>query len=774
MTSRLLYHRYLRLERVLYHDRTYTPPLVFKRIQARGIHDTRQKQEQIPNNLTDEQKAIIQYAKYQNVIVTAVPGSGKSTVGLEVLKNNPPGKTLMMTYSKDLQTSTVTKAEQLGIRDYSPILTIHSMAGSLFGRLIRDDYDLRKCLEQASAGSLNPDCHLDFEQVIIDEAQDLHPLYFHFTLILLTMIKKTVGTPPRLLTLGESKQAIFEYNRADARFLTEAEILFGHLSPYSWKRREMTQTHRFGQPIADFVNIQLESGVPRIRGSPSHGQKKPIIKVIDIWEMAHLARQLAPLINEYGPENVAIIAPTIKPMTPPIRLANELSLLGYAIAGAPSDNVNFNSKTSKHKIEVKSVHSYKGKERRLVFYFINGGYFDHCGKGLPDDVIPNDIYVAFTRAQDQLFILHDHTKPLIPTLSQETAELTCEIDDADQLGIKAVYTHRKPSPGIAIPKKAAVEVADLLRSVASDDLFHALGSIRTQRSNDIHAKPKQIWASSDVKSKPFGDLELYEPVSDFIGMAITASFEHAKTGRCTSFGYGVNGNEEIPNVPLEPSKRARWFARGAIRHDSKRHSFIARRRQMDGNSCDWLRDILPKTDQRLGEYIGDTTSGLLFEQLVTSAIEVEGKTLRLMGRIDIVQQPLGGGLPILHEIKFLSGVSRETLLQVAIYGYLWSVTHGVDELPVMKVYNVQDGETWSVESTIKDVESTIRKLIKAKFRYGDKSSDEEFFANCEEVKRKVAIAFDSTDRTEDISVTSVPVLIGGRIKKGRHTSRLRA
>ncbi|KAG8783322.1 hypothetical protein FRC16_002443 [Serendipita sp. 398] len=383
-----------------------------------------------------------------------------------------------------------------------------------------------------------------------------------------------------------------------------------------------------------------------------------------------------------------------------------------------------------NKLEIASIHSYKGRERDLVIFFVDGTYYEYYGRGLPENVLPNDIYVAYTRPKKQLVLLHHHRNPLLPIMPPSKIKATCEIVNPDRLGFSVPYRRRGISTGIRIPSEC-VRVADILKNIAPHDLFHVLGRIQIQR---IHRKAGPISKPKDVMTKHDGR-ELYEPVDDFVRTATIASFEHVKTGRCTSLGYGL-GEKEVPAIPGTPKQRARWFATEAIKYDSERHNYMARKLQMDGNKCDWLRKVLPQTDVRLGKHIGNTPSEFSFGRQVSTRVDVDGKVLSLGGPIDIVQQPLDGCPPILHEIKFDLKLPREAHLQVAIYGYVWAVTHGMSELPEMKVFNIRNGETWEVRSTIEAVKEIIQHLARKKYGYGNKMSDPEFLAECNEIKGK--------------------------------------
>ncbi|KAG8767811.1 hypothetical protein FRC15_005460 [Serendipita sp. 397] len=408
-----------------------------------------------------------------------------------------------------------------------------------------------------------------------------------------------------------------------------------------------------------------------------------------------------------------------------------------------------------NKLEIASVHSYKGRERDLVIYFVDGTYYEYYGRDRPENVLPNDIYVAYTRPKKQLVLLHHHRNPLLPIMPPSKIKATCEIVNPDRLGFSVPYRRRGISTGIRIPSEC-VRVADILKNIAPHDLFHVLGRIQIQR---IHRKAGPISKPKDVMTKHDGR-ELYEPVDDFVRTATIASFEHVKTGRCTSLGYGL-GEKEVPAIPGTPKQRARWFATEAIKYDSERHNYMARKLQMDGNKCDWLRKVLPQTDVRLGKHIGNTPSEFSFGRQVSTRVDVDGKVLSLGGPIDIVQQPLDGCPPILHEIKFDLKLPREAHLQVAIYGYVWAVTHGMSELPEMKVFNIRNGETWEVRSTIEAVKEIIQHLARKKYGYGNKMSDPEFLAECNEIKGKA----------DSLLGSSIPVIHQKRSKKRRSSRR---
>ncbi|KAG8841653.1 hypothetical protein FRB91_004794 [Serendipita sp. 411] len=507
----------------------------------------------IAHKLNSKQSFIVQHAKDYNLCVSAVPGSGKTTVAVAIMEGDPYRKTLIVTYSKLLQMETLDKATKRGLGRNSPIFTIHALAGKLAGETIMDDKTLESFLRRIESAPFTPKYRLDFDQIIVDEAQDLRLPHYRFTVALYNMVKEATRKSPRLIVMGDPKQAIYDYDGGDSRYLTHADTILKDVTPYKWKRVEMTETHRFGVPSAEFVNIQSD---PRtvILGSLVGSQKRPIFMFVDnIYHSQRIAKALADMITQYRPHQTAILAPTQRADTPIAKLANTLALkYRIPISGLPDDDAELTVKTMRGKLVMSTYHKFKGRERDLVIVLgANGDWFHRYGISHPDDTLSNEHFVAFTRHKEQLVVIHDKRQPLLPNLTLDILRSTCEIVNLGNTPLSIPpYTPRTPEIQLRIPER--VSVTDFLKHLSSEVVVNAAECyLQVHVLKTALPEHEHIKIPSEVATRKVGKIRHYEPVSDLTGVAITAAFEYEVTGECRTFRFVG----DISDVPLDPDPR---------------------------------------------------------------------------------------------------------------------------------------------------------------------------------------------------------------------------
>jgi len=112
-----LYLRYAQRSSVL-----NSPISFYVRFQSSGRTPS-PKQGSEDKKISDVQKGIVEALKMSNVIVSARPGSGKTTTAGLVVKANPESKVLILTYSRRLKMRT---EKELQGNENVDIHTFHS------------------------------------------------------------------------------------------------------------------------------------------------------------------------------------------------------------------------------------------------------------------------------------------------------------------------------------------------------------------------------------------------------------------------------------------------------------------------------------------------------------------------------------------------------------------------------------------------------------------------------------------------------------------------
>ncbi|RSL77871.1 hypothetical protein CEP52_017680, partial [Fusarium oligoseptatum] len=90
------------------------------------------------------------------------------------------------------------------------------------------------------------------------------------------------------------------------------------------------------------------------------------------------------------------------------------------IAVSIDDEVPLDDRVIEGKMCVSTIHQFQGSERGLVTLFgIDSSFFEYFGRHLPDDRCPNEVFVALTRAAEQLVLVHYEEEKLMPFASAD-------------------------------------------------------------------------------------------------------------------------------------------------------------------------------------------------------------------------------------------------------------------------------------------------------------------------------------------------------------------
>ncbi|KAI0889382.1 P-loop containing nucleoside triphosphate hydrolase protein [Annulohypoxylon maeteangense] len=682
-----------------------------------------------------EQQAIVELSRLQNVVVSARPGAGKTATAEAIVRANPGLAVAVVTYSKRLQLETARRLEGYGMCD---VYTFHGMAGKLFKEVVFNDVKLR---DLRSKGRAPVWTGRPYDIIILDELQDCtESLYWLASTFILAVTHASGGRAPRIVALGDEKQAIYDFRGADPRFLNLSPSILSDLSPYKWTHLPLSKSFRLSHETARFVNEVFLGGGNHITGS--HDGPKPIYMHENLLYVRRVAEKLVPLIEKYGVERTAILAPSLRANAPLASLTNYLSEdYGMPVAVSVSDEVQLNDDVIDNKVCASTYHQFKGNERDLVIvYGADNAYFKFIGRDLPDDRCPNATYVAITRARKQLVILHDHGNTPMPFIHLPKLKRTATIISSGEM---------KPQPqpgrplqlGLLLPKNVWVsDMArhvreELLQSIVNSHVDIAYISPRLPESQHIHAPDKVLTDPAKM---------MYEAVSDLNGIAVVAAYEYALRRKLTGLGYKKKKTVEINN------DEAAWFCEAACKSDAEITGYHSRLVQMEGHKFDWLNTYLDAAVRRLGEQFegAGAAESLEFESRMRDNKFVvpdrAGKTqhTKLLGRADIVMYEANSKVTdaAIWEIKFVARLSLEHVVQACAYAYLWALKRGLPELPRVVLFNLRDGERWEITSPsgTAGVKKLLQDVLRAKFSTEKKVSTEEFLRNCRRVRDEVA------------------------------------
>ncbi|POS68630.1 hypothetical protein DHEL01_v212976 [Diaporthe helianthi] len=725
-----------------------------------------------PGAPSAEQQAIVRLSRTQNVVVSARPGAGKTATAEQIVAANPNRPIAVITYSKRLQLET---ARRLGGYPSCDVYTFHGMAGRLFSAVVYNDSLLFVYRNQAVA---TPPTWTGepYEIIILDEMQDCtEPLFWLVCTFISSVTRAAEGRAPRIVVLGDERQAIYDFKGADARFLSLAPTILTTLSPYPWTQLPLSKSFRLSHETSDFTNKVFLGGENYITGS--HHGPKPLYIHGNLFDVETIAQQLVPLILKYGPECTAILAPTIRNNTPLSTLTNHLSrFYGLPVAVSISDEVSLDEHVVAGKICVSTIHQFKGNERDLVIvYGVDNGYFKFIGRDLPDDRCPNAIFVALTRARKQLVAMHDYRQRPMPFVNMEELHEKAQYIDFSDADMQDPAAVGRPIPlGLLLPRNVHASLVvrhvpdQILDAVCKTHLDITVAAPPLPQSEHIGAPDKVLTDAAKLH---------HEAVSDLNSLAVVAEHEFTRLGTLTTLGFDPDA--PLPAVPSDPEARAAWLCRQACGYEANVSGYKSRHIQMQGHDFDWLDEFLEVARDRLAEQF-DGAGRLEFEvKLRDSTLRVPNEpgsnkkqTTCLAGRVDIVRYDNSmavltqdddvsgtvtkrrrkkkaaktaatgrsgdGEVVSIWEIKMAAKLVVEHVIQACIYAYLWTVCAqngrrgGLVPVPGIVLFNVRDGERWEIhpKDGTESLRNVVEEVLRAKHTSRGMPTTEEFLEKC--------------------------------------------
>lgn len=638
-----------------------------------------------------EQKSIIDAISSVDpdtvIRVSAVAGSGKTSTALFIAEAYPDRSILLLTYNRHLSDENHEKAQRRGIHNIT-MKTFHSFAGKYFGRLVRDDITLIRCLRDmepvvlpndrqggtsfdrqgGNRGDTRGDTLPDYDIIILDEFQDTTEQLFHFDL----MLMKTYSHA-RFILLGDPRQCIYQYNGATSQYMT----LFERVTNRKVHDERLSTTYRVPSGIATFVNDVLVKAPHHIDMIAAREGERPVYKVAYTMDagVRYSVRFVDDAINSgrYKPSDIFILSASAKMKTQAgsasmaACIANQLSSKGHLVA-LDVEEFSGDHDCTNNKIIVSSIHKSKGRERRLVLFIgLDSGYLKYYKKDYtafasnvtPSGKIiaPNEIYVACTRASELLVLVAVNTPA--PFIRRRRVSSRC-ISDIEDLNM-----HFSNNPSADGETFSAVTVTDLVASmpatIKDKIISDTLEIDREYEEDELGIKAPAfdtIRLPSKVKQKK-GDVEYVEQVADINGVATTLE---AARQEWTMSEVKKAFNDETNGKGLT----RRGLLQTAIAIQSTLRQHIYRRVQLDED--EWvphekifalgarIRARLPVDRAEVSMVLLDWRKTC--EGMPTTRIDSLSARFDLMYGDDV------------YEIKTTSEISHDHFIQAAIYRWM--------------------------------------------------------------------------------------------------------
>ena len=495
----------------------------------------------LPEPSTEQQVAIDTLLKTRsNIIVDAMAGSGKTTTILHLAQAAPKTKFLVLVYNRKLLIETQERAQSLGL-DNIVVYNYHTLGVRFYTPECSTDQGLKRVVEEdmtVISGTRLP----DFEVLIMDEQQDLIPIYKKFIdKVIRDKGYATRDRQPsamqnhlRIFVLGDKRQQIYSFNNADSRFLTMADTrdIFGYVNNQPWVRAEQTYSNRVTKPNADFLNTQLlrtDLGTAPMRAAREirdDGTSYPRPRYILCDPAKEVVAEVERLLRDgrVNPADILILAPSTRGKSPAKLAANQLALNDIPVYRADSDIVMPSDTVTQGKVLICTYHQSKGIERPICIVLgFDQQYHTYYDKQdeLPM-VVTNPQYVAATRAVDQLILLHDHNWAPLPYIDLPT------IDEISDFIVRKPLVAAPQSPVTAGPAtQNRFAVVALCRNLPETIITQCLEKLRVRQI---------LGPVSPIPGPPTEVIDKYglsESTAAITGTAVPAIFEYSTTGKLT-------------------------------------------------------------------------------------------------------------------------------------------------------------------------------------------------------------------------------------------------
>jgi hypothetical protein len=708
------------------------------------------------NKPSAEQQRVLDHVQQgKNVIVEACAGSGKSTTILSLAKAFPHLRILQFTYNKMLRLEIKEKVATLKLTNLD-VHTFHSFAVKHYTDEAAVDTGIRKILlEQLMPRTAIP----VYEVVVLDECQDMTPLFFNFVRRVLEDMVRDSSSKIQLVVLGDARQCLYEFKSADARFLTMAPELWRNnpvLASPEFERCTLRTSYRITRPMADFVNqVMLGSTTMTTMKSNRDGPQvvymrrpKHQIEDIIIYRMMHLLRQ------GDSPSDMFVLAHSVKSSNRNIvRLANKLVEAGIPVHMPAFETDDMEDCVVENKVVFSTFHTAKGRERKHVFLpGFDMSYFSYA-PDLDPTTCPNTLYVGCTRATQNLFVCeYDSSCPLeFLHMNHHQMKQSGFInfqgvpqtnffpqDDFNQGGQAA------RAQEIVTRDVSPTKLTKFIRDETMDILSPLLERLFVVESEPDLAAP-------DLPRMIKTQQGLYEEVSDLNGLAIPAFFFDQLKPTVKPGETALRG--------LLAHKLTRW-------QQKNEHVFLQRAIQRLPPQCQTVADYLYLANVSVGaqeevyfkvKQIGVDEYTWLTDEMMQSSLKVlerhfSSRELEVehvlvdksndmeqeRRRIDEALFPHFGHLlrfkfvaradvlttTALWELKCVGKLTVEHLMQTAVYAWLLKVTR--QEEKECKILNVRTGEVRRLEATSEELLEVVVLLLRNKFAKTTKLGDDAF------------------------------------------------
>lgn len=669
---------------------------------------------------SEEQEKIVAAVERGNVLVDAVAGSGKTTTILHIGQQYQDQRMLILTYNSRLKDETRMKIASLNLGNME-CHSYHAMCLKYYGG--RTD----TAIKNAFANNKKRRKKFRYDVIIIDESQDIKPLFFEFVC---KIFKDNANSKCKIVILGDTHQSIYKFNCADSRYISLADHVF-LMNDFTWTKLTLSESFRITKQMARFVNECLLKE-NRIR-SRKDGVPVNYIYTNMFYPELIIKEIISVLKKGYKYDDIFILAPTVRgtnTSNPICKLSNTLkeNHPEIPIFATLNDEEIYDDRVLEGKIFFSTFHSVKGMERKVVFIVgFDASYYEYYAKNEDPERCPNTIYVATTRAKEILTVFHSKTKDYLPFMDFVKIDGRCRVS---YLGCYSVsfsrYNHKQ-----ARSKFKDYSVSELLRFIPNKVLDQCMELLSYR---EIQGKTQVINPETMVKTKN----GKFECVSDITGIAIPmyALQKIFKKRFSTPHIFGEEFFYVLNDLKFK-NNTIQEFLKNAIIIGEKFHGFKFKRLQIDNFT--WVSE----------EAADECTNRL--KDLVSENVVIEKRVVAVFsnstidGSLDIVDRTS----KTVWEIKCVNNLTQEHFIQLGLYAVMWNRNKNPGFS--YKLLNLFDNRVFELEIDFSRGNELFSLLLNWK-RFGEDyvRTDEEFINDCRQVSEKYSEFDDIPDGEPDL------------------------
>lgn len=699
---------------------------------------------------SDEQQLIISFIeKGDNVCTIATAGSGKSMSIIFLAQVVDTKKILHITYNAMLRKEFKEKVTSLGITNID-IHTYHSFAVKYFIANGYTDNGLRKIIRH----QLLPIMPIpSYDIVVIDECQDMSPLYYHFIVYCLHQCKEKF----QLIILGDPRQGIYEFRGSDSRFLTMAEDLWKgkhFLKSSIFHQCTLQMSYRVTNQMAEFINTCMIPDKNKVLLSCRDGEKVQYIRHSSYSSrkvVIHKIKEI--LLKGNKPGDIFILASSVKGKT--IRkIENALSAINIPCYIPMTEVEKVDERVIDGKIVFSTFHTVKGRQRKFVFIVgFDDSYLKYYARNAPKTQCPNTLFVACTRATDVLYLLENNDssfdKPL-EFLTMNHYDMK-ECDFVEFTGLPQSIFYKDTTDDKTMIPYYKITPSELIKFIP-ESILDRIVPLLEQLFIEISSTPT-LFMEEDIPTIIQFESGMYEDVSDLNGIAIPVMYYNRYRTNTLyqlmeTMIHEMKDNEhlylkqlfqEVDPICNDPSD----YLYLSNMYVAMKERLYFKLKQIKRQEYQWLsQEVINKCVHLLDTYVLDTDidpneekEQMLHEhtildyvmedeysnidKILDGCVDIPHAKYRFMARVDLITSDT------IWELKCVSQLTTDHLLQVIIYAWLWRSLYP-ESMKKFKIINIKTGEVKELVSTFDELTFIVTLLLKSKYGTSTFMTDDEF------------------------------------------------